>query len=193
MKASLRKRLSKYKKRVALVLVFLAVLTTTVTNLDKIATIWSKYFGKSNEIQALSNAVNQSLPSQFNPLVELELVQTPKDQDESQVFDVYLKNKTNKDLLLTKMVFGAGFIYTSAAINGSQKFSPDSFYQIPVRGPAKHSLALSPPYLLKAGSRGAIRFNFSPANKPIDYPLAFELYSSSGVKVAVVNGFFGQQ
>jgi len=193
MKTNLRRRFSKYKKCIALTLVCLAAFTAAVTNLDKIATLWSKYFDKDNKIEALSDAVNQALPSQFNPLVELELVQAPKDQNKSPVFDVYLKNKTNQDLLLTKVVFGAGFIYTSAAINGSEKFFPDSFYQISVSGPAKQSRALSPPYLLKAGTRGAIRFTFSPSDRPIDYPLAFELYSSSGVKVAVVNGFFGQK
>jgi hypothetical protein len=193
MKTSLRRRFSKYKKRIALTLVCLTAFTAAVTNIDKLATLWSKHFGKTNKIEALSDAVNQALPPQFNRLVELELVQAPKNQDKSQVFDVYLKNKTNQDLLLTKMAFGAGFIYTSATINGSEKFFPNSSYQIPVRGPAKQSLALSPPYLLKAGSRGAIRFTFSPSDRPIDYPLAFELYSSSGVKVAVVNGFFGEQ
>lgn len=192
MKSSARRFLAKFMKRIAIVLVVLTTLTAAVTNLDMLATIWSKHFGKLGEIPALVDAVNQTLPPQINSLVELELVQKPKNQSEPQVFDVYLKNKSGDDFLLTSVTYGIGFTYTSAGLNGSQKFFPDSSYTVPVNGINKQSLALSPPYLLKANSRGAIRFTFSSEDESLNSPLAFELYDSTGKQVAAVNGFFGQ-
>ena len=190
MKTSMRRRLTKYKKRIAIVLLALATITAALTNLDKIATLWAKYFGQPDEFESLSDAVNQALPPQFNSLVELELVQRPREQGDSQVFDVYLRNKTREDVLLSSAVFGVGFLHTSAGINGSEKFLPDSSYEILLKGSARQSIALSPPYLLKAGSRGAVRFTFSSADGPIRAPIAFELYASDGAKIAAINGFF---
>ena len=192
MKIRTRRFLAKFRKRIAIGLVVLAGLGAVVTNLDKIATTWIKYFGESAEIVALVDAVNHSLPPPIRSNVELELVQSPKDQSDSQIFDVYLKSKSKDDLLLTSMTYGNGFSYLSAGINGSEKFLPDSSYKISVNGAGKQSVALSPPYLLKANSRGAIRFTFSSEDRTLSSALAFELYDSTGSKVAAVNRFFGQ-
>lgn len=194
MKLRIRRFLTILKKPIGIVLLGLTALTVAVTNLDSLATTWVKHFGQSSEITALEDAINQTLAPPSPSAVTVELVQMPREQNDSQIFDVYLKNTSSDDILLTSLTYGSGFVYTSQGITGSEKFFPDSSYTIPVKGGSRHSAALSPPFLLKASSRSGIRFNFAPEDRPRRFAsttLAFELYDSTGQKVASVNGFIG--
>jgi hypothetical protein len=179
-----------------LLLAGLATLTAAITNLDSLAQIWSKYFTKSTEIAALDNALNQpTLGTMPNSSVELELVQVPASQDEdAQVYDVYLNNKSQEDVLLTSLSYGNGYLYTSAdsGSSTSREFEPNASYTIPVQPHKTGTSALSPPYLLKRSSRGAIRFRFtSDSSEGAPAALAFSLLDSGGKKVASI-GVAGQ-
>ena len=195
MRSRVWRRLRWVRKRLGVVLLGLAALTLAATNLDRLAAIWSKHFGPPDELAALEDAVNLPLmPVATSSVVEVELVQSPIDQDGSQVFDVYLKNTSSDDFLLTKVTFGRGVAYTSANLNISGKFFPDSSYTIRAEDDSKRSVALSPPFLLRAHSRAGIRlrFNLESQQSSVSTPIAFEIYDSAGAKIAAVNGLFGR-
>lgn len=185
-----RQRIGRIKKRVVVLLAGLTAITLAAKNLDSLATLWSKYFTQSRDLVAFGNPVNQPLAPPFPSLVHVELVQTPKEQTSDHLFDVYLKNTGPEDILLTEVIYGRGYVYTSAGTvqRPSGKFSPDSAYVFPVNGHPKTTAALSPPYLLKGRSRAAIRFKFVPGdNLSALGTLAFELHDASGKRVAAVN------
>jgi hypothetical protein len=194
MKTRFHQLLRKLKKHAVLLLGGLAAITLAVTNLDSLATVWNKHFGQSTELAVLDDAVNQpTLAPDTQSVVKLELVQAPKEQrGDEQLFDIYLRNTSSEDILLTKVLYGEGYLYAFAPIDqgGSHKFAPDSSYTLPVKSHSGESAALSPPYLLRRMSRGAIRFRFTPDKNLNQFgvaTLAFELFDSSGNKVAAVN------
>ena len=178
-----------------LILTVLAGTAAAVTNIDSLANIWNKYFGKPPEIPALDQAFNlPNLRQVKNSGVSLELVQAPTEQNsDALIFDVYLRNESDKDLLLAKLAYGWGSPYFASATigsTGSRPFSPDSSYEIAVQSNRKGDFALSPPYLLKSMSRAPIRFRFTRSDHAAfdSSDLSFSLFDSAGREVAAING-----
>jgi hypothetical protein len=178
-----------------LAIAVLGGITAAVTNLDSLANMWHKYFGKPSEIPALGQAFNlPGLRQVKSSDVSLELVQAPVEQTSyTLVFDVYLLNESRNDLLVTKLAYGFGLPYFASATidsSASRPFSPDSAYEISVQSNRKGDSALSPPYLLKGGSRAAIRFRFTRSDHAAfaSSDLSFSLFDSAGHELATING-----
>jgi hypothetical protein len=196
---SYRNRLRELKKKpVAIALAVLAATAAAASNVDTLASLWTKYVGDPSEFPVLEDAVNQPKGPLASSSVVLELVQAPKrQQDDQRLYDIYLRNTTGEDILLTNVRYGNGFQYTSAAPivhSESGKFLPEASYTILVKGPQGENVALSPPYLLRSSSRGAIRFKFTRDGSvgELAPTLAFELFDATGRKVAAVNALRGR-
>jgi hypothetical protein len=186
---------SRIVKVVVAVAPLLAGVTLFLTNLDKIGELWRKYFGQE-PIAELSSPRNlpTELVGSVEP-VEVVLVQAADQESSSRAYDLYLENKGPTDLLLSEVRFGPGAAYasTSGAPRVSGASLPDASYRV-VASSSRGTIALTPPYRLRANQDGAMRLVIE-ANKNSATnrgTIAFELYSATGEKVASVNRMIGE-
>jgi hypothetical protein len=164
----------------------LAAVATAASNADTLLTLWQKYFGRAS-LSPLEDARNapRDLIYSSDP-VSLELVQVAHDSESrEQVYDLYMRNNTDRDLLLSEVRYGPGVAYLSMETHGlSGTTEPTAEYSITQRE-GSGSIALSPPFSLRAGALGALRLRM-PLQNPMQTS-AFQIIAADGTEVAAVN------
>ena len=171
--------------------VILGGVATAAKNAEELVALGNKYFGTSPlaPLQKARNAPRGMLWS--SPEVSLELVQTaPETKQGERLFDLYLRNNSDRDILLSEVKYGPGALYTSAGphdVSGAVQLSAE--YSVTAQS-RRGSVALSPPFSLKAGASGAFRIRMV-TRKPSE-ALEFELYAADGARVASVNHMLGE-
>ena len=170
----------------------LAAFALVATNIDTIVNFWNKYFGNSDEIEALVSPTNRQVAEIPNPSgIVLDLVQSPREQDkDKQTYDLYLENTRKTDVLLAGVAYKPGYQPLAAwSGNSSHQLAPNANYTINVTASGVGDQALAPPYLLKAGSKAAIRITFNKVHHQDRFKssIGFQILDSRGTAVATVD------
>lgn len=189
-KKKLATSLARVAKALAAAAPLLAGLTLFFTNLDKLGELWRKYFGPK-PIAELNDPRN--LPTDLfgsNAPVRVKLVQAADQEPNSRTYDLYLENSGPSDLLLSEVKFGPGAAYASSTRTPglSKAALPNASYRVAAFS-GRGTVALSPPYRLRANQNGAIRLVIETGSNEAASrgTVAFELYSADGEKVASIN------
>ena len=176
--------------------VVLAGVATAAKDVGTLAGLWQQYLG-SNELAPLENARNvpRDLFSSGDP-VSVELVQVAAEgKPGERVYDLYMENSGDQDLLLTEVRYGPGVVYMSSGLGriSSGAAKPNAAYRIEAHSP-RGTAALSPPYALRARAQGAIRLRLKSrqSQTPSSQTLAFEIFAADGTKLASVNRMLGE-
>lgn len=167
------------------------ILTAAVINADALVDLWKKYFVRPSlaPLEGARNAPRDLIYS--TEPVSLQLVQVAADSDsDERIYDLYMRNNTPDDLLLSEVRYGPGAVYLSAGasdVSGSTQPSAEYFVNAKSR---RGKVALSPPFSLKAMAPGALRLRMRAQR--VDETLAFEIYTADGKLVASVNMILGK-
>lgn len=124
-------------------------------------------------------------------IVVVESVQAPRIEFQfyDLWYDVYLFNSSKEDVLLVAIIYDSRTDIPHGDAMDSGPLLPNAKYEIPYEFGGSDRVALTPPYLLKAGSRGAIRFHFKPTEEIDALPhwFAVDLVDSRGRRTRMID------
>ena len=168
----------------------LAFLALVLANMQTLIDFWKRNFGEETTIKPLKGAIAMIIPTQErSPLrsntgtanrlpVQIESLQHPGEapMDYEFYFDVYLRNLSDRDLLLTSLDYKSAVeIPRGDTMPDAGAVVPNVMYNLTYKMGHRGSVALSPPYRLGPHALGAVRIKLVPDHE-VEMIHAFEAW-----------------